>query len=187
MLDNLQKPSSASIIQTHELEPAGTPTFYFYLGICLFLTAMAGVMSGLTVGYLSINKIDIDVKTALGTAEEKKTADNVLQLLLNHHHLLVTLLLMNAIAMESLPIFLDKIVPTFWAILISVTIVLVFGEIVPQAICTGPSQLKIAEKCIPLTKFLMYSTYPITKPMAVLLDLWLGKHGRTRFGNRNLQ
>jgi len=99
---------------------------------------MAGVMSGLTVGYLSINRIDIDVKTALGTEAEKKTAENVLKLLLKHHHLLVTLLLMNAVAMESLPIYLDAVVPTFWAVFISVTVVLVFGEIVPQAICTGP-------------------------------------------------
>ena len=101
--------------------------------------------------------------------------------------MLVTLLLMNAIAMESLPIFLDRVVPSFYAVLISVTVVLVFGEIVPQAICTGPDQLKIAEKMIPMTRFIMTVTYPITYPAALLLDACLGKHLVTRFDNSNLK
>ena len=48
-----------------------------------------------------------------------------------HHMLLVTLLISNAFAMETLPIFLDSIVPSYLAIIISVTSVLFFGEIIP--------------------------------------------------------
>jgi hypothetical protein len=44
--------------------------------------------------------------------------------------LLVTLLLANAAAMEALPIFLDKMVPEWLAIILSVTAVLFFGEYV---------------------------------------------------------
>lgn len=40
---------------------------------------------------------------------------------------------------------------------------------------------------IPLTKFLMYATSPITYPGALMLDCWLGHHGRTRFQNQSLQ
>lgn len=43
----------------------------------------------------------------------------------------MTLLLCNALAMEALPLFLDKVVPSAIAIVISVTAVLIFGEIVP--------------------------------------------------------
>jgi len=39
--------------------------------------------------------------------------------------------------MESLPIFLDAIMPSSLAILVSTTFVLIFGEILPQAICLG--------------------------------------------------
>jgi len=46
---------------------------------------------------------------------------------------------LNATALEALPIYLDKLVPSFWAVFISVTIVLFFGEIIPMAICTGPN------------------------------------------------
>ncbi len=55
----------------------------------------------------------------------------MLPVLKDHHWLLVTLLLMNAIAMEALPIFLDAIVPSAYAILISVCAVLIVGEVIP--------------------------------------------------------
>ena len=38
--------------------------------------------------------------------------------------------------MEALPIFLDKMLPEIAAILLSVTFVLMFGEIIPQAVCS---------------------------------------------------
>lgn len=41
-----------------------------------------------------------------------------------------------AVAMEALPLFLDRLANPITAIIMSVTAVLVFGEIVPQAICT---------------------------------------------------
>lgn len=53
--------------------------------------------------------------------------DNPLQVA-HKHLLLVTLLLCNAAAMEALPIFLDKMVPSYMAIALSVTAVLFFGE-----------------------------------------------------------
>ena len=52
--------------------------------------------------------------------------------------MLVTLLFLNALCMEALPLFLDKLLPAAVAVLVSVTAVLTFGEIVPQALCTGP-------------------------------------------------
>lgn len=58
-----------------------------------------------------------------------------LQVLAHPHFLLVTLLLMNAVAMEALPIFLDRLLNPVAAILISVTAILLFGEILPQAVC----------------------------------------------------
>ena len=66
------------------------------------------------------------------------------------------------------------------AILISVSLVLLFGEIIPQAICTGPDQVKIAAKVSPLTNMLMLGTYPISYPIAKLLDYILGEHHKSR-------
>ena len=70
----------------------------------------------------------------------------MLPLLKNHHFLLCSLLIANAGANEALPIFLDELLPSYAAILVSVTIVLIFGEIVPTAVFTGPKQVSI--RCI---------------------------------------
>lgn len=52
----------------------------------------------------------------------------------NQHLLLCTLLIGNSLAMEALPIFLDTLVPSYVAILISVTLILAFGEVIPFAL-----------------------------------------------------
>ena len=68
---------------------------------------------------------------------EKMLATKLYPLVKRHHWLLVTLLLLNTLANESLPLFLDEIVPSpLIAIIFSVTFVLIFGEIVPSAIFT---------------------------------------------------
>lgn len=89
--------------------------------------------------------------------------------------------------MEALPIFLDAIVPSVWAIIISVTAVLFFGEVIPQAICTGPSQLIIAEKVAPFVKLLMFVLGIVCYPLSRLLDLVLGEHDITRYKNDQLK
>ena len=86
---------------------------------------------------MSLSKIDLEIRRRTGTDVEKKQAESLAPLLENHHLLLVTLLLLNATAMEILPLALDKVVPEFVAILLSVTLVLFMGEIIPAALMTG--------------------------------------------------
>jgi metal transporter CNNM len=78
--------------------------------------------------------------------------------------------------MEALPIFLDSLVPSYLAVLISVSAVLFFGEIIPQAVCTGPSQLKIAAGIAPVVRFMMVALGIIAYPIAKILDKLLGVH-----------
>lgn len=52
-------------------EPLTTGEMWIYIGICLFLTIVAGFMSGLTVGLASIDKLDLEIKEAIGTESEK--------------------------------------------------------------------------------------------------------------------
>jgi metal transporter CNNM len=53
-----------------------------------------------------------------------------------------------------LPIFLDKIVPAYIAIFISTAAVVIFGEVIPQAYCTGPHKIAIGYYFSPFIKFL---------------------------------
>lgn len=144
-------------------------------------------MSGLTVGYLSIDDLTMELRMTSGTEEEKKNASLVLPVLANRHWLLVTLLLMNSFAMEALPVFLDRIVNRFWAVVISVTLILFFGEVIPQAVCTGPNQVKIAAFLAPLTRFLMIISWPLSFWLGKLLDIILGEHHKSRFLNSDLK
>ena len=73
-------------------------------------------------------------------------------LIQKHHILISTLLIANALALESLPIFLEATVPASVAIVLSTVLVVIFGEILPQAFCTGPQQMKIAENMSGLMK-----------------------------------
>lgn len=129
---------------------------------------------------MSIDDLVLELRSTNGTEEEKEYAQKVLPILAKRHWLLVTLLLMNAICMEALPLFLDKIFPEFMAIVISVSLVLLFGEIIPQAYCTGPDQIKVAAFVVPLTKALMWGTYPLSYPISRLLDHLLGEHTKSR-------
>jgi hypothetical protein len=75
--------------------------------IVLLLTCMAGFMSGLTIGLASIDKLDLEIKLAIGSEAEKKSARVISKVVHHHHWMLCTLLLCNAIAMEGLPLCLD--------------------------------------------------------------------------------
>jgi metal transporter CNNM len=109
---------------------------------CLICTFFAGMMSGLTVGYNGLNEMEIEaIENAEVTPDDpsykeiqrnKKLIKRIKPVLSKKHLMLVTLLLCNAAAMEALPVFLDALVPTVVAIILSTTVVLVFGEILPQ-------------------------------------------------------
>jgi metal transporter CNNM len=144
-------------------------------------------MSGLTVGYLSIDSLTIDLKLKTGTPTDKVRARKVISVIKHRHLLLVTLLMANAACMEALPIFLDSIFPTYIAIIVSVTCVLFFGEIIPQAACVGPHQIAIAAFLAPMTKCLMWILILLGFPLSKILDYVLGHHELTRFNNKELK
>ncbi|KAM3394803.1 DUF21 domain-containing protein like [Capsicum galapagoense] len=114
----------------------GTVSWFVYAGISCFLVLFAGIMSGLTLGLMSLGLVELEILQQSGTPSEKNQAATILPVVQKQHQLLVTLLLCNAAAMEALPLYLDKLFNQYLAIILSVTFVLFFGEVIPQAICT---------------------------------------------------
>ena len=170
-----------------ELSDSFFDGFWFnFIGFTI-LACFAGAMSGLTVGYLSIDMLILEIKMQSATEQEKIYATKIKKVINDHHWILVTLLLCNAFACEAMPILLDKLVNDVMAIVISVTVLLFVGEIVPQALCTGPNQMKIAAFLAPFTYSLMVITYPLSYPIAKFMDLVVGLHGKTRFCNSDLK
>ena len=159
----------------------------FDLSMCIILVLFAGSMSGLTMGLLSmdVNMLKITAKSG-ATHKERKYAKKIIPLVRKHHLLLVTLLTANAIAMEALPLFLDRLVGPFFAIILSVTLVLLFGEIIPQALCTRYG-LAIGATFSPLVWLLIGILFPIGYPLGKLLDCILGHDSGTFYRRAELK
>ena len=162
-------------------------TYWFFMFMVAFLTLFAGMMSGLTVGYLSVDQLTMELRETTGTPMEKEYSKVILPVLSNRHWLLCTLLFMNSFALEALPVFLDRVFSRFAAVVISVTLLLIFGEVIPQALCTGPRQIQIAAMAAPMTRFLMIVSWPITFWLGKCLDIILGEQGKTRYQNQDLK
>eukprot|EP00879_Flechtneria_rotunda_P029183 GHRR01031463.1.p1 GENE.GHRR01031463.1~~GHRR01031463.1.p1 ORF type:complete len:339 (+),score=75.40 GHRR01031463.1:449-1465(+) len=157
-----------------------------YMIISVGLVTMAGLMSGLTLGLMSMDLVDLEVLKRSGTCTEQKYASAIAPVVRNQHFLLVTLLLCNAVSMEALPLFLDRLADPITAIVISVTAVLVFGEILPQAVCSRYG-LAIGYYCTWLVRTLMVLTSPISYPIGKLLDFLLGSEHRALFRRGQLK
>ena len=144
-------------------------------------------MSGFTVGYESIDELTLEVKLATGTDKEKRQAKKIIPIIHKHHVLLSTLLIANAFALETVPIYVDRIVPSWAAILISGIGVVLIAEIIPMSFCTGPSKYKIAALSAPFVKMLMLFTCCLSRPVGYLLDTVLGGHSKVRYVKKDLK
>ncbi|KAL8530693.1 hypothetical protein ACS0TY_007652 [Phlomoides rotata] len=153
----------------------GNPWWFVYASVSCFLVIFAGIMSGLTLGLMSLGLVELEILQRCGSSTEKKQAATILPVVQKQHQLLVTLLLCNAAAMEALPIYLDKLFHPVVAVILSVTFVLAFGEIIPQAVCTRYG-LAVGANCVWLVRILMIICFPIAYPIGKILDSVFGHH-----------
>ncbi|XP_073315912.1 DUF21 domain-containing protein At5g52790 [Primulina huaijiensis] len=154
--------------------PCCETMFWVYLVVSVSLVCFAGLMSGLTLGLMSLSLVDLEVLIKAGRPEDRKNAEKIYPIVKNQHLLLCTLLISNSLAMEALPIFLDALLPAWGAILISVTLILAFGEIIPQSVCSRYG-LSIGARLSVLVRLLVLIVFPLSYPISKLLDLLLGK------------
>ncbi|KAK7328042.1 hypothetical protein VNO77_22136 [Canavalia gladiata] len=160
--------------------------FFKRILIIVLLVMFAGFMSGLTLGLMSLSLVDLEVLAKSGTPQDRKHAAKILPVVRNQHLLLCTLLICNAAAMETLPIFLDSLVVWWGAILISVTLILLFGEIMPQSICSRHG-LAIGATVAPVVRVLVWICFPVAYPISKLLDFLLGPRHEALFRRAELK
>lgn len=152
--------------------------FWWKMICSVFLVLAGGVFAGLSIGLMGLDELHLRV---LATSSEEETERANAQIVLNlvqrgRHWMLVVLLLGNVIINESLPIFLDSAIGGgLLAIGISTTAIVIFGEIIPQAVCARHG-LAIGARCAPFVLFLMYLFAPVAYPIAKILDRVLGVH-----------
>ena len=183
----------------HRLVPF-TMQWFIYVACACTCVVCAAFAAGLTMGLVALDPTQLQITLHMDIADcatarervnllrDQRCAERVYPIIENHHLLLVTLLLVNASANEALPIFLDALLPSWAAILVSVTGVLIFGEIIPSAIFTGPNQLRIASALSPVVYALIAIASPIAYPLALALDRTLGdSHGNNQFKRQELR
>ncbi|KAK1616342.1 hypothetical protein QYE76_021859 [Lolium multiflorum] len=181
----LSSAAPAAMVRGEDTE-FGSASWWAYAGVSCFLVLFAGIMSGLTLGLMSLGIVDLEILLRSGTNVEKAQAAAIFPVVQKQHQLLVTLLLCNACAMEALPIFLDRIFNPVLAVVLSVTFVLAFGEVIPQAICTRYG-LAVGASFVWLVRILMIITYPISYPIGKLLDCALGHDESAYFRRAQLK
>ncbi|KAG2448867.1 hypothetical protein HYH02_006217 [Chlamydomonas schloesseri] len=157
-----------------------------YACVSVALILLSGLVSGLTLGLLSLDKLDLEVVKRSGSSAHRRWAARVVPLVANPHMLLVSLVLVNAACNTSLPIFLDNLVTPAVAIVLSTTAVLIFGEIVPQAVCARHG-IVIGGALSWVVRFIVLVTSPISWPIGKLLDWVLGPHDPGLHGRRQLK
>eukprot|EP00842_Homolaphlyctis_polyrhiza_P004424 jgi/Hompol1/4983/HPOL_004106-RA len=142
------------------------------------LVVVGGIVAGLTIGLMSLDETNLSILKVSGTPAEKSFAARIEPIRRNTHLLLVTLLLTNTVVNETLPVLFDAIHLEGWqAVLCSTGLILVFGEIIPQAVCARYG-LQIGAFFAWPVRILINLLWIIAYPIAQLLDAILGhKHG----------
>lgn len=116
---------------------------------------------------------------------ERKMASKILSVVEQHHLFLVTLLIANAIALESLPLVIHLLMPDWLAIITSTVLVLIVAEIIPQAFCTGVHKIKIAYYASPIILVLIKIFWIVGYPTAKFLDYLLGAEHDERIQHKD--
>ena len=150
--------------------------------------AMGAMMAGLTLGLMSLDMFQLELLAVSGTTvKEREAARAIAPLRARGNQLLVTLILMNTVANELLPLVLDVLYPGgYLALVLSVVSVVLFGEVLPQAVSSRYA-LQVGAASAGFTRVLLMLFQPVAWPMAWGLDKLLGKELRTGYDRDRLK
>ncbi|KAJ1996174.1 hypothetical protein GGI26_000153 [Coemansia sp. RSA 1358] len=82
--------------------------YYINLAACIALVLFGGLLAGLTIGYMSLDELNLAVLATSGTQSQRQYARRIQPLRKNGHWLLVTLLLGNTVVNETLPVVMHS-------------------------------------------------------------------------------
>ena len=149
--------------------------------IVAFLIILSGLFSGLTLSLLSLDKNELKRKAALGN----KNAEKVYAVRKNGNLLLSTLLLGNVAVNSAIAIFLGDLTSGVIAGVVATSLIVIFGEIIPQATFSRHA-LKVGAQTAWVVRIFIFILFPICYPIAFILDKALGEEMSTIYSKKEL-
>lgn len=143
------------------------------------LISLAAISSGLNVALLSLDLADLKRKAKLGDRRAKL----ILPLRKNTHLSLASILLMGVAVVSATSLVLGNRLNGILAGVITTFLVVVFGEILPQAYFSRYA-LTFTAFFAPMLRIINIIAYPVSKPLQLLLDVMLGDE-KTKLASRH--
>ncbi|KAJ8663084.1 hypothetical protein O0I10_001261 [Lichtheimia ornata] len=165
---NVQEEASSSNLSSAQ--------FWGQIIAIIALVVCSGIVAGLTLGLMSQDVTNLAILSAAGTPKQRKYAARIMPIRKNGHLLLTALLLTNTVLNETLPVLIDGLFGQgYLAIILSTVLIVLFSEIIPQAVCSRNGLAIGAFFAIPV-RVLIGFWYIIAWPISKILDKCLGKH-----------
>ncbi len=145
------------------------------------LIVVSAVCSGLNVALMSLDVRELRHKAQSGD----KHARAALAIRKNTHLSLAAILLTNVAVISATSLVLSGFLNGIIAGLVSTLLIVVFGEILPQAFAVKHALAAVAFFS-PFLKFITYVSYPLSKPLQWLLDRMVGEGAESLHTRREL-
>lgn len=129
------------------------------------LVLFSAVCSGLNIAVMSLDPAELRRKAKLGNRQ----AQRVLPLRRQTHLTLASILLVNVAAVSANSLVLEQQLNGWLAGILSTLLIVIFGEIIPQALFSK-DPLGWSSAFAPVLKLMTYVTYVISRPLQILLD-----------------
>lgn len=158
-----------SIMTTKELLP-----LYAVIVFYLVLLSLSAMFSGLNLGLMSLDLSELKLLIKSGTKKEKYYAKKIYPLRKRGNFLLCTILLGNVLVNSTSTLILGSYLDGIFAAMGSTMFIVIFGEIIPQAVCSRYG-LAVGTYTRYVTYFFMLLTSPMSFTLGLILDRVLGK------------
>jgi len=153
--------------------------------LIVLLVLLSGLFSGLNLGLMGLDPVDLEVVMS-GSEPNASFARQIRPLRQQGNWLLCTLLLGNVAVNAGLSILLADKADAVIGFIASTGIIVVFGEIIPQALCSRHA-LWIGAKTRLVVWFLMVIIAILAYPIAMMLDWILGDELGTIYSTSELK
>ncbi|HVX24641.1 MAG TPA: CNNM domain-containing protein [Candidatus Saccharimonadales bacterium] len=131
----------------------------------VILVLFSAVCSGLNIAIMALDLPDLKRKAKLGDKQARK----VLPLRHNTHLTLAAILLTNIAAVSATSLVLDQRLNGWAAGIISTLLIVIFGEVMPQAVFSNDA-LRWSARFASVLRAMLVVTYVVSKPLQLLLD-----------------